>query len=34
MKAKAILLSLLSAFVFAVSAQEFQPMVGFSKEAG
>lgn len=34
MKTKVFLLSLLSAFVFSLSAQEFQPMVGYSKEAG
>ena len=34
MKTKVFLLSLLSAFVFSLGAQEFQPMVGFSKEAG
>lgn len=34
MKTKVLLLALLSGFVFSVSAQEFQPQVGFSNEAG
>ncbi len=34
MKTKVLLLSLLSGFVFSVAAQEFQPQVGFSNEAG
>lgn len=34
MKTKVLLLALLSGFVFSISAQEFQPQVGFSNEAG
>ena len=34
MKTKILLFALLSIFVFSVSAQEFQPQVGYSKEAG
>lgn len=34
MKTKVFLLALLSGFVFSVAAQEFQPQVGFSNEAG
>ncbi|SEF79429.1 OmpA family protein [Parabacteroides chinchillae] len=34
MKTKILLLALLSGFVFSVSAQEFQPQVGFSTEKG
>lgn len=34
MKTKVLLLALLSGFVFSVSAQEFQPQVGFSTEKG
>lgn len=34
MKTKVLLLALLSGFVFSVAAQEFQPQVGFSNEAG
>lgn len=34
MKTKALLLALLSGFVFSVAAQEFQPQVGFSTEKG
>lgn len=34
MKTKVLLLALLSGFVFSVGAQEFQPQVGFSNEAG
>ena len=34
MKTKVLLLALLSGFMFSVAAQEFQPQVGFSNEAG
>ena len=34
MKVKAILLALLSGFVFSAAAQEYQPQVGFSTEKG
>ena len=34
MKTKVLLLALLSGFVFSVTAQEYQPQVGFSNEAG
>ncbi|MGM9760199.1 MAG: OmpA family protein [Parabacteroides sp.] len=34
MKTKVLLLALLAGFFFSVSAQEFQPQVGFSNEAG
>ena len=34
MKTKVLLLALLSGFVFSVAAQEYQPQVGFSNEAG
>lgn len=34
MKTKVLLLALLSGFMFSVTAQEFQPQVGFSNEAG
>ncbi|RHJ90646.1 OmpA family protein [Parabacteroides bouchesdurhonensis] len=34
MKTKILLLALLSGFVFSVSAQEFQPQIGFSTEKG
>lgn len=34
MKVKAILLALLSSFVFSAAAQEYQPQVGFSTEKG
>ena len=34
MKTKVLLLALLSGFVFSVTAQVYQPHVGFSNEAG
>ena len=34
MKTKVLLLALLSGFVFSAAAQEYQPQVGFSNEAG
>lgn len=34
MKTKVLLLALLSGFVFSVAAQEYQPQIGFSNEAG
>lgn len=34
MKTKALFLALLSGFVFSAAAQEYQPKVGFSEEAG